>query len=231
MEYYAPEHCFFSFPDNRLFKYDIASNTWSQVSVTGSLPSCYGRNVVYDTLNKVFAVFSGSDAGCEFHYYSPVEKRWYKINRMYPTGRVLFHHHIYDPVNNVHILASRGSDYFWQTLAFKLSDTPGKFPGTGINPPSTVTGGAHRDGMAIDVTASPNPFTKMTSIRISSEFRVSSDEFRVIIFDLKGRKLATRNSQLETSFTWNASGLPSGIYLLKASVNGKSLTKRLFLQK
>jgi hypothetical protein len=84
-------------------------------------------------------------------------------------------------------------------------------------------------GETVTVECRPNPFTAVTSIRISSELRVSSDEFRVIIFDLQGRKLATRNSQLATSFTWNASGLPAGVYILKVSLGNRTVSKRVML--
>jgi hypothetical protein len=84
---------------------------------------------------------------------------------------------------------------------------------------------------AVAIHVSPNPFTAMTSIRVSSELRVSSDELRVAIFDLQGSKLATRNLQLATSFTWDASNYPAGVYLLKVRAGKHLLQKKLCLFK
>jgi hypothetical protein len=182
----------------------------------------------------VFAVFSGNDSGCEFHYYSPVEKRWYKIDKLYPTGKSLFHHHIYDPVNNVHILASRGPDYFWQTLAFKLSDTPGKFSGTGINHPSTESGGAFQIDRICELQTSPNPFRASIRIKLQNTESRTAYTYFFRIFDVHGKLIFNYKENIrnpEPSIVWDASGLSPGVYLISVLYGKTKITKRVTLLK
>jgi hypothetical protein len=52
------------------------------------------------------------------------------------------------------------------------------------------------------------------------------------IYNIKGHlieKLTTDSRQLITGITWNASKVPPGIYLLKARIDQKTLTKKLFI--
>jgi hypothetical protein len=50
------------------------------------------------------------------------------------------------------------------------------------------------------------------------------------VYDIHGRAV-DRVRTAVAPYTWNASGMPAGIYILKARVAGKTLSKRLFLQK
>ncbi|MCK6474479.1 MAG: hypothetical protein L6R28_22405 [Planctomycetes bacterium] len=77
--------------------------------------------MTYDRLRHRILAFGGGHA----FYYSPGENKWHKVDE--PIGfKVNFHHHVYDSVNNVHVTVSKK----WDTYAFKLSDEPGKLPGT-----------------------------------------------------------------------------------------------------
>ena len=108
--------------------FDPIKETWEHKTPTGELPHSYDRDIVWDELQKVFVCFPRKGG---VHYYSPAENKWYRPK---VTGEVdellrrVWHHHIYDPVNNVHI----GIGYRWRTFAFKFSDKAGKFPGTGM---------------------------------------------------------------------------------------------------
>jgi hypothetical protein len=79
----------------------------------------------------------------------------------------------------------------------------------------------------IEIAVNPNPFKSRAVITIGNKFRVSS--FELHIFDISVKQLETRNSKLETSNTvsWNAPGLPAGIYILKARVGNRETVKRL----
>jgi hypothetical protein len=89
------------------------------------------------------------------------------------------------------------------------------------------------------ISVSPNPFTNGSFLNI--ECRISNVECRsadLSIFDIKGKlvkKLSfeIRSSELDIhhSVKWNASGHPSGIYFLKATIGSKTYSKKLFLQK
>ena len=78
-----------------------------------------------------------------------------------------------------------------------------------------------------EVTAIPNPFNPSTVIRVNGAAKPVS----ISIYDISGRCVAKFNNMANHSITWNAQGLGSGVYLLKA-VSGKSLlTRTLFLNK
>jgi hypothetical protein len=130
MTWYPEKDTFLAFPTNpngktgcRVLEYDPARNIWAELKPAGDAPSTYSINVAYDALNKVFVCFG--DNRC--FYLSPVENKWYKLDKQLPIANRLFHHHVYDPVDNVHILVGDK----WDTYAYKLSDEPGKLPGTG----------------------------------------------------------------------------------------------------
>ena len=130
--YHPDQKCFYSAPcsskepkNTKMMKFDIAKNEWETLIPTGDAPTTYDIDIVYDPLNKVFVCFSKGHA----YYYSPKDNKWYKVEK--PLDEALDngpmrHHHVYDPVNNVHIAVSSR----WKTFAFKLSDAAGKLPGT-----------------------------------------------------------------------------------------------------
>lgn len=128
MAWYPERDTFFVFPSGdgkgtvNVSEFNPAANAWTKLKCEGDLPNTCGKNVVYDQVNKVFVCF----AGRRCYYLNPQESKWYKIDQELPLKR-LFHHHSYDPVNNVHIMVGDA----WETYAYKLSDEPGKLPGTG----------------------------------------------------------------------------------------------------
>ncbi len=133
LQYYPEEEALVAFPkgpkasggkNKLIYKFDLKTEKWTTKEVQGDAPKTYDLNAVYDSRNKVFVVYDNKEA---FHYYSPRENRWYKTKKVIDGVKGIRHHHVYDPVDNVHIvLGSR-----WKTAAFKLSDKPGKLPGTG----------------------------------------------------------------------------------------------------
>jgi hypothetical protein len=97
---------------------------------------------------------------------------------------------------------------------------------------ASVTAGPERPGKTASViTASPNPFKSQAVISIGKKLQVTS--CKLSIFDINGKKLETCNLQLSTcnSFSWNASGLPAGIYIARARAGNRIYSKALFLQK
>jgi hypothetical protein len=126
------DRCFYSAPcpcrqpkNLKIMKFDIAKNKWQTLTPTGDAPSTYDIDIVYNRPNKVFVCFSKGYA----YYYSTSENKWYKLEKLLDknlNNGPMRHRHIYDPVNDVHIITADR----WKTFAFKLSDTPGKLPGT-----------------------------------------------------------------------------------------------------
>jgi predicted amidohydrolase len=81
----------------------------------------------------------------------------------------------------------------------------------------------------------PNPFNTRVTIRVNRGQRTEDrgQHIQLNIYDLKGQLvhfLASDLWLLTSGISWNLSGLPAGIYLLKADLGGKSRTHKLFLQ-
>lgn len=108
-----------------VYRFDLNKQQWSVKPVQGDAPDTKSTTAVYDRRNRVFGCFSNG----YFHYFDPRTDHWYKVNKQLDESlkkESLQYHHIYDPINNVHIATVDR----WKTFAFKLSDTPGKLPGT-----------------------------------------------------------------------------------------------------
>ena len=139
MTYYPVDESFLCFPcsgkqpaNTKILKYDIARDQWKEIPARGDVPFTFDINVVYDERQKVFACFSRG----YFYYWSPAQEKWYKLQEQIDPrldNRPVRHHHIYDPVNNLHIVLANVPNPRWLTIAFKFSDTPGKHPGTAKN--------------------------------------------------------------------------------------------------
>jgi hypothetical protein len=222
MTYCPVTHSFYSFPcgssggNANVFRYDLLAGTWHTMNPAGPAPNTYSINVVWDSKNGVFACFDNSTD--DFCYYSPVENRWYQIDQDHNMAR-LFHHHIYDPVNNVHIMIGRES-WHWKTYAYKFSDTPGEFPGTAVE---TRTG--IRTGAVIGV--SPNPCVTGARIILCSKFKMQSSKFK--IYNTSGRLIRDLSKELgnarNISLRWDGrdfQGRPvsAGVYILRLTGAG-----------
>jgi hypothetical protein len=206
------------------FAFDLTSQNLARETLpSGGVAGTGNPGLAYDPVADRIVGWNG---GAEVHLLDMDAKQWSTknpaaTNRITPTdpnGNGTYGRFRYVPRRNVFILVN---DVDEMVFFYRLS------PGTSMEEAKVLADPAR----GIYVNVSPNPFTAMTSIRISSEFRVSSDELRVTIFDLQGRKLATRNAQPETSFTWDASGLPGGMYLLRVSAGKKSLSRPIVLMR
>ncbi|PCJ61299.1 MAG: hypothetical protein COA79_06880 [Planctomycetota bacterium] len=99
----------------KIFRYDIQKETWTTIPAAGESPNTYNINVVYDSAQKVFCCFNNG----YFFYWNPIEKMWYKHDKLLEesfTAKRMGHHHIYDPINNAHLLVTGR----WNTYAFKF---------------------------------------------------------------------------------------------------------------
>lgn len=76
----------------------------------------------------------------------------------------------------------------------------------------------------------PNPFRSSTQIRF---YLRDSGQVSLIIFDNIGRKISTLADDYKSSgehqVEWHAGSLPAGIYLIRMSVNGQSLVRKMKL--
>jgi hypothetical protein len=103
-----------------------------------------------------------------------------------------------------------------------------RFPG------STIHERPKKSNQGFGVQVSPNPFTTTVKIAVSC-LPSAISEAKLNIFNVNGKivkKLtATDSRQLIAGINWNTAHLPCGLYLLKITTPGKTITKRLSLQK
>lgn len=108
-----------------------------------------------------------------------------------------------------------------------------------IKNPTTRVESRPETGMGEKIRIYPNPIAGKFSVNY--ELGIVNYELkgiRLAMYDINGKRIADftdkiRNSSfaISHSFIWDASGLPSGVYLLRATLAGKTVTKRLILQK
>jgi hypothetical protein len=87
---------------------------------------------------------------------------------------------------------------------------------------TAVESGASAAAAGEALTVSPNPFR--STVKIDVNLRDAS----LAVYTINGKLI---KNFTESSTTWDASGLPGGIYLLKARSNEKTFITKLFLQK
>lgn len=100
-----------------------------------------------------------------------------------------------------------------------------------LRPDSTFSG-AETDGrlsQAPALSVAPNPFNPAVSIILNGDRMTGAS---VKVFDLTGRFIAELlQGKNGRRFVWNASGRPSGVYLVEARKGDLCLTKRIVLSK
>ena len=80
------------------------------------------------------------------------------------------------------------------------------------------------------LTVSPNPATQQTVIQFST---TDQQTYSLDVYNLLGMKVATLDRGMNSgnhTVRYNISNLPSGLYLLKLSVDGKVTTQKLVVQ-
>jgi hypothetical protein len=83
------------------------------------------------------------------------------------------------------------------------------------------------------IMAYPNPFNPAVKIAVSREL-VADSNIGIIIYDIEGKmikKLSATSYQLSAGITWNASGMPSGVYILQVRAGHTVLKQRIVLAK
>ena len=92
------------------------------------------------------------------------------------------------------------------TIATEVAATPAKAPGLAV---------------------SPNPFNPSVTIAFANPGKKAD----LSIYAVDGRQVKSFKNIRGTEVSWNAQGLPAGVYVLKARVDGKVLTRKLILAK
>jgi hypothetical protein len=78
-----------------------------------------------------------------------------------------------------------------------------------------------------EILAYPNP--SGSSVRITIPYFIGHAD--LFIYNVQGKLMANFLNVRSNSILWNPCGLPNGIYIAKACVDGKRLSKRFYLQK
>ena len=75
------------------------------------------------------------------------------------------------------------------------------------------------------VTLSPNPFNASVTLAFSNPGQKAD----LLIFSVDGRQVGSFLNITGEKVSWNAQGMPGGVYMLKARINGLMVTRKLLL--
>jgi hypothetical protein len=80
-----------------------------------------------------------------------------------------------------------------------------------------------------DISVSPNPFTSVVKIAVSSQSRPgwTVSKSNLAIFNINGKLV----KELAPGMSWSGSGMAPGIYLLNCTIKGKTYTRKLIKEK
>jgi len=91
------------------------------------------------------------------------------------------------------------------------------------------------NNLDLNLTVYPNPFNPIINIVVSRQNSAASENVSIRIYNVSGKLvkkfLPADYCPRTTSYTWQASGHPSGIYLIKVKINDKLIHKRITLIK
>jgi len=127
--------------------YDVASDTWTEKSLSTKPSARFGHAMAYDSTNNKIVLFSGAAAGYndETWVYDVTNNSWTEKNpSTKPSGR-LGHGFTYDSANNKVVLFDGYSDNKGDTWTYDVASNTW----TEKNP-STKPSGRHWSGMAYD---------------------------------------------------------------------------------
>lgn len=205
--------------DSLVYKYDLDANQWHHV-LTGSgfSASDFRGPMMYDTLNKVHLV-----------YYYPTGKYMIydaaanTLKQMIPTGNnpavtgyetMAFYH---KGLNAFVFYQSRPNPGRMWVYRYKRID-------------AAQIEQLHSFSKAVvSVTVSPNPFNSMTAISISQ--RQVFGKIACRVYDMNGRMVKDFGALTSTRFSWDADGLPGGIYTISVRTGDRgSLIKAIVLR-
>jgi hypothetical protein len=208
--------------------FDFSSNTWTKVSSGGLDFNSANRVAInYDSANDriIRHSFTASGSSRTFGYvnvYNPATDQWSSLPNTFPSTTYTSYgglHTYYDSRLNIHFvfIAGDGSDIKTTMLAYRYK----------VNPATPVVSGGK--GGALEATVFPNPVNHRAVIRITGD---RTAEIKILNITGKVVHRSTADpGQLAAGITWNPSGLPAGIYLLRIKMADKTFIKRILVQK
>ncbi len=91
-----------------------------------------------------------------------------------------------------------------------------------------TVGIANQTGLAIDITATPNPFHSAININLSTN---TSEHVEMLVYDLTGKQIASLKNGIvpagTSTINWEPTGISEGIYLLQIKSGDNVITKKI----
>jgi hypothetical protein len=195
----------------QLGAYDPASNTFSILS--GAVPD-NSRSIAFDTKNDLYV----SVAGGRTSAYDPETGKWTSLNISAPdiAGAML----VYDSVNDVVVAKARGN-----------SPEPLYLLRLDLGKTRVRQARSRRMRSSVRLSALPNPFKSSVKIAISGQHSGISE---LSVYNIAGKRLYKQTAdsrQLKAGISWNATGHPSGLYIVRVLAGPRVLTKNIFLSR
>jgi PKD repeat protein len=136
--------------------------------------------------------------------------------------------------SNYSVLAANDNRSTSETSAYieNLSVVPGHTYWLQLDGSNGATGEANIKLISNSLELYPNPTTGLFSLIISA--KNANDKAYLEIFNLQGQKLYAGNltkTKLANTFNFDMSGFSNGMYIVKVSVTGATMTKKIMLLK
>lgn len=199
------------FGTGRLFKSTDAGESW--MDMTGTLPDVPTTAVAIDPSNSDY-IYVGTDIGV--YVSTDGGESWYVFNEGLPEALIVADLTI-SPSNRYLRLASHSNGVFERPLL----ESP-----VGVNEEASVA----RD-FRLEQNY-PNPFNSTTTIR----FAFADSRFTSLkVYNVLGEEVAILVSEKKTpgqhAITWNASTVPSGVYVYRLAAGSFVATRKMLLIK
>jgi hypothetical protein len=123
------------------------------------------------------------------------------------------------------------TNFQYQNVAFKVTDSNGAFRKVGLNLTSTldVLSILPKDVITDDVFIYPNPITD-NELNISF-YKMLTTDVQLKLYTLDGKRLAQKNDgSLNQKIKLLVNNIPSGIYLLKIKTEDTIITKKVVIK-
>jgi hypothetical protein len=231
---------------NILEWYDPVTDVWEVVTPATSVrpPPVSRGPICYYAKYDRYIVFGGSSIGDNTWMFNPETRIW-KHLAMKPTFKLVGTdfddacvNMDYSEKYDVAVYADRRGGISSGTgiLMMRLS------PETAGHTVSTEERALRPAGNPV-ISVSPNPFNAAVAITVNGN-AVETLHFQgkrhenekcnvstVSIFDIHGRMVHRANNLISGTYTWSPAGLPAGVYVIKADMEGRTLSCRIVYQR
>jgi hypothetical protein len=199
--------------------YDLKTSAWVGLA-SSSVGSGVQATLTYDAANDIVLSNVYAPSGYSFtstvRAYNPVNDTWSTVKPMPAPGNYgAYLNAFYDPILNAHFFHGANDGYHDGRISvYRYKKAP-----------SSVGRGPFGTRSDAVLSVSPNPVSALARISFNLPGQV-----KIQIFNLQGKKAADFSSSREP-IQWDAGGLPSGVYTLKALAGNREYSRKILLQK